>query len=158
MLPEELARLPLFAGLAPAHLALLAPLFRPVHFAAGAKAFAEGDAASFVYVLVSGDVTIQFRPSDGGCLDIARIRQGGVFGWSAALGRPVYTSSAVCGTPVETLAAQAAELRRVMLADAELGAVLLERMADVVVSRLEGLRAQLTTLLHAEDNHDSRWR
>lgn len=158
MLVEELTRLPLFAGLPPGHLAVVAPLFHSVSFPAGSKAFAEGDPAASVYVLVGGQVTIQFHPSDGGCLDIARIQPGGVFGWSAALGRPVYTSSAVCNTRVDALAARGVDLRNVMLADAELGAALLERMADVVVSRLEGLRAQLTTLLRGEDIHESRWR
>ncbi len=143
MLVEELTRLSLFQGLKPEHLQRLAPLFHHAAFPAGAHVFAQGDEASDIYVLESGEVRIEFYPSDGGCLNIATIVPGGFFGWSAALGRPRYTSSAVCTAGAAVLVAEGEQLRAVMRADAELGAVLLERMAQVVASRLDGLRSLL---------------
>ncbi len=150
MLIEELAGLSLFEGLGRKQLETLAPLFWREAFSAGENVFAQGSEARNIYILESGKVVIRFRPDDGGSLDIETIRPGGVFGWSAALGRPAYTSSAICLTPVRAMATRGSDLRRVMRTDKELGLVLLERMAQVVAHRLEGFRVQLAKLFNVE--------
>jgi CRP-like cAMP-binding protein len=49
-----------------------------------------------LYVLMDGQVAIRFKPHDGDWLTVTDVQAGGVFGWSAALGRRRYTSSAIC--------------------------------------------------------------
>jgi SulP family sulfate permease len=143
---EELTGVSLFEGLRPEQLATLAPLFRRVSLPAGYTVFAEGDVASELYVLESGEVAIRLTPYDGGSLHIATIRPGGALGWSAALGQLRYTASAVCRTEAQVLAIRGSDLLRVMHTDPELGSLLFERMAQIVVSRFDGLRAQLMRL------------
>jgi CRP/FNR family transcriptional regulator len=143
----ELATLPLFAGLAVSQVEGLAGHFQTISFPTGAEIFAAGDRAVQLYVLRSGEVVIQYRPYDGGSLDIATIQPGGAFGWSAALKRAYYTSSAVCRTEVEVLTIHAQELHQIMADDPELAEVLLERTALIAGSRLDGLGRQVIKLL-----------
>jgi CRP-like cAMP-binding protein len=147
MQAEDLAALPLFAGLAPAHLERLVPLFEVKAYPPGAEIFAAGDRAGRLYILRAGQVIIRYRPYDGGSLDIATIQPGGAFGWSAALKRAYYTSSALCQTHVELLTIKAQALHQIMSDDPELAGVLLERAAQMAGSRLDSLGEQVIRLL-----------
>ena len=148
---DELASFSLFDGLSHKQLDLLAPMFWRASLPGGQQVFSQGDPANDIYVLESGEVVLRFFPYDGGSLDIETIRPGGVFGWSAALGRPVYTSAAICVADVRVIATRGSDLRRLMRKDKSLGVLLLDRMSQVVAHRFESFRAQLTRLLHTED-------
>ena len=144
---DEPTRTPLIDGLEPSQLATLESLLHRETFRAGDVLFRQGDLASKLYVLESGEVVIRCRPEDGGSLDIATISPGGIFGWSAALGRARYTSSAVCKTDGRALAMRGEALRRIMSDDPRLGERVLEKLLAVVAGRFEGLRTQLKSLL-----------
>jgi CRP/FNR family transcriptional regulator, cyclic AMP receptor protein len=144
---DELARLPIFAGLSPEQLTRLAGHFNVVGYQAGTQIFAAGDRADQLYVLRSGEVVIRYRPYDGGSLDVALIQPGGAFGWSAALRRAYYTSSALSRTEVEVLTISANALHQVMSDDLELAGVLLERTALIAGSRLDSLGRQVIKLM-----------
>ncbi|HLF26274.1 MAG TPA: cyclic nucleotide-binding domain-containing protein [Anaerolineae bacterium] len=156
MLTQELARLPLFKGFQVRHLEQLAPLFHRVHFRAGTKVFNEGDRASELYLVEAGEVAIRLRPHDGGVLELSTAQPGSIFGWSAALNRLRYTSSAVCLTDVQALAIGGDDLREAMRADPELQALLFERLAQTVASRFESIRTQLVKLFHQRFNEGIR--
>ncbi|MFQ5408768.1 MAG: cyclic nucleotide-binding domain-containing protein [Anaerolineales bacterium] len=145
----ELANSPLFEGLTPEQLHALAALFHRVTIGGNEIIFAQGEPATALYVLLSGRVVIQFYPEDGECLDVATIVAGGVFGWSAALARPYYTSSAIGLEDGQAAVIRSMDIRRVITTEPELGSCLLDRMAAVVASRYEGLRDQVRRLLHA---------
>ncbi len=151
MRSEELASFSLFAGLSQKQLDLLAPMFWRANFSEGERVFSQGDPANHIYVLESGEVALRFFPYDGGSLDIESIRPGGVFGWSAALGREVYTSAAICVTDVTLIATPGNDLRRLMREHKALGVLLLDRMSQVVAHRLNSFRSQLSRLLRVED-------
>jgi len=140
---QELIHSALFEGLGSDQVEALAPLFERMDFRAGDKVFSAGDQVHHLYLLESGEVVIQFYPHDGGSLDIATIGPGGVFGWSAALGRGSYTSTALCLADSSTLAVRGEALRKVMVTDPVLGGIILERLAQVVANRFEGIRSQL---------------
>ena len=150
----ELSGFSIFAGLPPQQLALLVPIFWRQQYPAGEHVFQQGDQALNIFIVESGEVVLRFRPYDGGSMDIETIWPGGVFGWSAALGRPQYTSGALCKTPTTLLATHGSDLRRVMRRDRELGALLLDSMAQLVAHRLDSFRSQLLTLLHSESDPD----
>lgn len=152
MLTEEIAHFPLFKDLTQEQLKKIAPVFWRITLAAGETIFSQGDEARSVYVIESGEVVLRFFPEDGGSVDIETITKDGVFGWSAALGRPHYTSSAICLAPIKAIATNGNDLRRVMRSDKELSAVLIERMAQVVAHRLQSFRTQIHALLEKEEN------
>jgi CRP-like cAMP-binding protein len=150
----ELADFSIFADLKPEQRTALAPIFWRQSLEAGGVVFQQGDQAINVYIVEAGEVVLRFQPYDGGSMDIETIGPGGVFGWSAALGRPHYTSGAASQSGTRLLVTRGSDLRRVMRRDKELGAVLLDSMAQLVAHRLESFRAQLMALLHAESDTD----
>jgi CRP-like cAMP-binding protein len=144
---QLLHTLPLFSGLNPQDLDLLANLFRLDNYPVGATIFAQGDRATRLYVLTGGRVEIRFKPHDGETLIVAAIEDGGVFGWSAALRRKEYTSCAVCVEDSQALHTEGNQLRRLIKEHPNTGIVLLDRLAAVIAERLSNTHAQVKTLL-----------
>jgi CRP/FNR family transcriptional regulator len=150
MQPEELAEaFLLFKGLGREQLGYLAPLFSQAAFREGETIFARGAPAETVYVLEDGQVALRFQPEDGESLTIATINRGYVFGWSAVLGRPYYTSSAVCVVKSRALAMDGEELRALIRAQPELS-IILGRMALTVAGRQANAQFQITHLINKE--------
>jgi CRP-like cAMP-binding protein len=147
--PEDLAKVSLFADLRQEQQLVLSPLLARSSWPAGHTVFHAGEPAEAVYIVEDGEVAIRYHPDDGDWLTIATVRRGEVFGWSAALGRSRYTSSAVCQTGVQALVIRGAELRAAIRANPELG-VLLGRMAVTVAGRQPGARAQVAQLIRNE--------
>jgi CRP/FNR family cyclic AMP-dependent transcriptional regulator len=137
----------LFTGFSDTQLSALAELSEGEQLQSGQIIFAQDDPAERLYVLLSGRVAIRFKPHDGETLTVTEIRQGGVFGWSAALGRRSYTSSAVCLEAGEALGLRGADLRRLCETQPETVVVILERLAEVIAQRLQATHAQVLALL-----------
>jgi CRP/FNR family transcriptional regulator, cyclic AMP receptor protein len=137
----------LFSGFSDTQLDSLAKLFEGEHLQAGETIFAQDDPADRLYVLLSGRVAIRFKPHDGEVLTVTEIAPGGVFGWSAALGRRSYTSSAVCLEAGEALGLRGADLRRLCETQPDTGVVILERLAEVIAQRLRSTHEQVVELL-----------
>jgi CRP-like cAMP-binding protein len=144
---ELLHDLPLLKGLAPEDLDLLAGLFRLDSYPAGSTIFDQGDRAARLFVLLNGEVEIRFKPHDGEPLVVTTIESGGVFGWSAALGRKTYTSCAVCIEECRALHVQGRLLRQLIEKHPQTGIVILDRLAAVIAERLRNTHAQVKALL-----------
>jgi CRP-like cAMP-binding protein len=99
--------------------------------------FAQGNQAEYLYVVIEGEVSIQFKPDDGPELEVSRIKKGGVFGWSAAFGSGFYTSAAVCTQSAKLLRVRGADLKMLRENHPETGILILERLAAVVARRME---------------------
>jgi CRP-like cAMP-binding protein len=150
MQPEELAEeFLLFKGLGREQLGYLAPLFSQAAFREGKTIFARGAPAEMVYVLEDGQVALRFQPEDGEALTVATINRGYVFGWSAMLGRPYYTSSAICLAPSGAIAVRGERLRALIRAQPELS-IILGRMALTVADRQANAQFQITHLINKE--------
>jgi CRP-like cAMP-binding protein len=144
---ETLNALPLFQGVASEDLNLLADLVRRETFAEEAVIFEQGARAGKLYILVSGKVEIRFKPEDGEVLTVALIERGGVFGWSAALGRDKYTSCAVTIDESSVLGIEGDHLRQLCEDHPETGVVILERLAGVIAERLRNTHQHVISLL-----------
>jgi CRP-like cAMP-binding protein len=116
---------------------LLIPLITLCHFAAGETLFKQGDRAMHLYILESGIVNILFKPSDGPEILVAHLTSGGVFGWSATLGRDSYTSAAHAEMDCEAYCFDGAELRKLCEEYPDTGVVILDRLALAISKRLE---------------------
>jgi CRP-like cAMP-binding protein len=98
--------------------------------------------------MISGRVAIRFKPEDGETITVTEIEKGGVFGWSAALGRRRYTSCAVCLADTETLNIRGDDLRKLCETHPETGVIVLERLAEVIAERLRNTHSHVVELLH----------
>jgi CRP-like cAMP-binding protein len=147
MSPEAIEDLPLFQGLAPDDIEPLIGLFRREAFEKGAVIFAQGDPADRLYVLVAGEVAIRFKPPDGDELTVAVIKPGGVFGWSAVLGRSAFTSCALCTEQAQAISVEGDELRLLCETHPRTGVIILERLAGVIAQRLRNTHKHVIQLL-----------
>ena len=144
---EKYTHLSFFAGLSVAEIQLLAPLFAPQTWVAGTPVFKQGDYAEYLYLVVSGEITIHYKPDDGPAMTLTRVQSGGVFGWSAAMNNPAYTSGAVCSLNSEILRIRGTDLRALFEKYPKLGKVILDRLASVIAERKKSQQGQVTSML-----------
>ncbi len=139
--------LPLFEGLTPEQCALLQEIFMPCAYEAGTLLFAQGDPAEHLYIVLQGEVVVNFKPDDGPPITVARVHRNGVVGWSAALGSRTYTSAALCAEDSRLLCVRGADLRRLCELHTDTSVVFLDRLATVIAERLRNTHEQVVALL-----------
>ena len=127
--------------------AAIAPLFSAVSVPADALIFSEGDPAVHLYVVMQGEVHIRYKPYDGPPITISRIGPASVFGWSAVVNRPVYTSSACAAQASELIRIKGADLRQLCQDRPATGILILDRLAEQVSSRWTNAREQVREML-----------
>jgi CRP-like cAMP-binding protein len=145
--PSQFENLPFFSGLTPNDRRRILSRFRVEDHDVEEFIFHQGQRADRLYLLASGSIEIRFKPDDGEPLTVSTIKPGGVFGWSAALGRRSYTSGAVCTEPGRSLSIRGHDLRRICEESPATGVILLERLAEVIAQRLTGTHSQVMELL-----------
>lgn len=147
MLRQEFARLPIFAGLDSEQISQLAPFLSEWKIEKGVVIFEQGQAAKYLYILLTGEVAVRYKPYDGPLLTVARIEPGGVFGWSAALGREEYTSGAVALKDSLSYRLRGGSLPEICTRHPETGRIWLERLASVIAERLRSTHTQVLDIL-----------
>jgi CRP-like cAMP-binding protein len=152
---EKYTHLAFFSGFSTAEIQLLVPLFAPQTWVAGTVVFEQGDCADYLYLLVSGELTIRYKPDDGPIMNLTRIQPGGIFGWSAAMGNPTYTSGAVCTLDSEVLRIRGSDLRMLCGKHPELGKVILDRLSAIIAERQRGQQSRVNTMLTNGMRHQS---
>ena len=145
---DVIASLPIFqSGLRVDEIELLATRFYEEAVLAGSVLFPQGARADKLYVVLSGRLAIRFKPYDGEILTVSEITVGGVLGWSAALGRRTYTSSAVALEDSRLLSIRGQVLRRLCETHPKTGVVILERLAEVIAERLRSTHEHVVEML-----------
>jgi CRP/FNR family transcriptional regulator, cyclic AMP receptor protein len=144
---ERYTNLAFFSNLSPAETQLLAPIITTKTWVAGTVVFEQGDGAEFLYLVVSGEVTIRYKPDDGPVMNLTRITRGGVCGWSAAMGNPTYTSGALCTLDSEVLCIRGSDLRLLCEKHPQLGKVILDRLSAIIAQRQQGQQEQVNSML-----------
>lgn len=114
---------------------------------AGKVIFEQGDPAKYLYLLISGDVEILFKPYDGPPLTLTRLHTGDIFGWSAVIGSPNYTSSIVSETAIEAIRIQGHHLWALAGEHPEIGKTIINRLAQIVSPRWENAHLHIQSLL-----------
>lgn len=147
MLKQDYIHLSIFKGLEPGELHLVDPLLELCVFEKDVKIFDQGQMATFLFILLRGEVQVRFKPYDGPELTVARILPGGVFGWSAAMGHSSYTSGAVATQNCEVVRIRGDRLHQLCKDHPEIGVVILERLAGVIAERLRSTYNQILTIL-----------
>jgi len=144
---ESFNQLPFFQGLNPTQLELLHPIFVETDCHAGTVLFDQSEPAVHLYLVVSGEVSIRFKPEDGEEITVTRVRAGGVVGWSALIGRRFYTSAAICTQYSELLRARGTDLQTLCEQHPETGLTLLDRFAAIIGERLSSTPPEVRAIL-----------
>ena len=142
--------LSIFDGLAQSDLDILGPFFNPQTWVAGTVLFHQGDQADFLYVVVKGEIVLRYKPDDGPQMILAHIQPGGIFGWSAAMNNPVYTSGAACVLDSELLQIRGGDLRAICKDHPALGKIVLDRLAHILAERKQIQHGSISNMLANE--------
>lgn len=143
-----LARFALLEGFPQDQVEILNPIMVDVRFNADQMIFEQGQPADYLYFVINGSVSIRFKPEDGPVLSVADVGEGGVFGWSSALGSACYTSSAICTEEGLFVKIAGEDLKTLCQEHPETGILILNRLAGVIAQRLRGTHEQVVALLH----------
>jgi CRP-like cAMP-binding protein len=141
---------PIFNGFTLEELDLLRPLFIPCEYHPGTVLFEQGDPAEFFYIVTSGEIAIQYKPEDGKPILIARIKPGGIVGWSAVIGRSHYTSAAFCTSFARLLRIGGSELQVLGESHQATCDKFVDRLAEAVAERAQGSNPSFLELLGFE--------
>lgn len=147
MLKQEYTHLSIFEGLHQGEITLIDPLLEECILHQGETIFEQGQYAIYLYILLKGEVQVSFKPYDGPDLVVARIPPGGVFGWSAVLGRSIYTSQAVALFESIAVRIRGDQLHQFCENNPKIGEVVLERLASVIAERLRSTHTQILSIL-----------
>ncbi len=142
-LDDLLAESPVFAGLRPAHLALIAGCGRNRVYEAGDVLFREGDPAETFYLLRRGRVMLSTHVPARGDIAIETIEPGDVLGWSWLHAPHRWHFDAVASEDCGAVVFDGVCLRGKCDDDHELGYALLNRFAQVMIDRLQHTRLRL---------------
>lgn len=132
---EDLAPLEFFKGLASTDVELLGRFFESSTYVAGTVIFDQGDLAEHMYIVRDGEISIRYKPDDGPIMTVTRVQPGGVFGWSAAVGNPNYTSAAICSMDSVVLSIRGQDIVDLCSRNHRIGNVLLDRISLVIADR-----------------------
>lgn len=137
---------PLFAGLPGDTAALVAGCARNRAFRPGQLLLAEGESADTLYLVRRGHVAIEVYAPGRGAIVVETVSPGGVVGWSWMFPPYLCHFDARAIDSVGAIAIDGACLRAKAEADHEFGHLLMERMAEVLLDRLNTTRFRLLDL------------
>jgi CRP/FNR family cyclic AMP-dependent transcriptional regulator len=134
---------PLFQGLTPEQLELIAGCGSNVHFSEGELLFRDGEEADTFYVLRHGGVALETFVPARGAVTIETIDAGEVVGWSWLFQPYRWHFDARALSLVRATSFDGACLRGKIEKDHELGFALMSRFAQVMIERLQSTRLRL---------------
>jgi CRP-like cAMP-binding protein len=142
-LDELIAHAPVFAGLGPDDLTLIAGCAQNVGFDDGELLFREGEPADTFYVVRRGRVSLELHTPERGGLVIDTVEAGEVVGWSWLFEPYTWHFDARAAGPLRAIAFDGACLRGKCDDDKALGYELMKRFAQVMIDRLQHARVRL---------------
>lgn len=155
----EYGQLSIFQGLTSQQVSQFCGLLEFCRFPKGTTIFQQGQMATNLFILLNGEVMVSYKPYDGPPLIVARVQPGGVFGWSAALGREAYTSGATAEMDVYAYRVSGTALHHFCKKNPQIAVVLLDRLASVIAERLRNTHDEVLGMLtRGMDLTDDYWR
>jgi CRP/FNR family cyclic AMP-dependent transcriptional regulator len=147
---EPLPFIPLFQDLDPTQIDLLKSLFEQYDCPPDTTIFEQDTPAIYLYLIIKGEVIIRYKPYDGPQITLTHLHEGDVFGWSAVVGSPRYTSSIISETQIEAIRIQGSRLLKLFTDAPETGKIVMDRLARVVSPRWKNAQAQVQVLLNSD--------
>jgi CRP-like cAMP-binding protein len=147
---ELLRRVPLFAGVAPSKLKLLAFTSDRVSYRAGDLLFKQGDPGDAAYVLLSGSADILVGNGNDQ-IKVATLESNSIVGEIAILCDVARTATVKAAAPLETLRIKKDQFIRLLAEFPEMAVEIMRVLADRLsrtTAELSEARSQLRRLSH----------
>jgi CRP/FNR family transcriptional regulator, cyclic AMP receptor protein len=134
---------PALEGLEPAYLELIAGCATNVHFDAGTYVFREGERSDLFYAIRHGSVALEVHVPAREPVIIETLHEGDLLGWSWLFPPYRWQFDARALEPLSAISFDGACLRGKAEADHQLGYELMQRIAQVIIERLQATRLRL---------------
>lgn len=139
---------PFFAGMAAAHLDLIAGCSREVALSDGQLIHREGEPANHFYLVIAGRVVVETSNPPLGSLGLLSVKPGEIFGFHWLFEPYRWSFDYRAGPGTRALQVDGRCLRGECEHDHELGYQLMSRFARVLGRVLDGTRQQLLEAIH----------
>ena len=153
--PETLKHLQFLQDFSDDHLLQLAEMAQLKEFPADEVVFREGQLSASVYLVVQGNVALEFRVPTHGRMQFQTVSAGELLGWTAVLGPGPMTATALVQTPSTLLVLNAAQIRAWCASDPSFGSAFMQHLARALATRLSATRLLLMDL-YREDQLPAR--
>ncbi len=140
---EVLRRYPNFTGLSADGLNKIATISRIRNFVEGQELFREGNTATHLMFLVSGEVHVVYQIGDGREVVVDTLVAGDPLAWSALLEPHRLTASGIAYKAGSLIEIDAEALRRMCKENTDFGYVMMKEVAKTLRSRLSAMRVQV---------------
>ena len=110
---------------------------------AGSRVITEGTNAAALYMLKEGKVAIRMTSRSGHEVVIDELGPGDVFGWSAVLDHQIFKAAVWALEDCTIIVMDGEKLKKLFEANNHIGYRAVRVVADIIASRLEGLRSRL---------------
>lgn len=144
--PELLRRYRGFAGIGQETLKRVAMLAEEKLFPAGTTVFGEWDRADWFYLILGGEVHVQYRGPQGEARTVDTLDEGDILVWSALVEPYRTTGVGTAARETRVLAFPAASLRQLCQDDPRLGYNLMADVVRLLSARLDSIRVQIAAL------------
>lgn len=134
---------PFFKGLNPHQLQLLTAQALEMQFETGQELLHEGSPANRFFLILEGQVVLEMEVEERGVFPIQTLGPGDDLGWSWLFPPYLLNASARAVTPTRTIFFYATPLREQCEQDHDLGFQLMQRVAEVLIQRLESTQKRL---------------
>jgi CRP/FNR family transcriptional regulator len=146
MKTADLAKFPIFSGLTPQEIGKIAAISEEVSFPDGEAIFREGDRSAFLYLILSGRISLRMSLPNQKSLAIGTLEPGEELGWSAVRRSKPYTATAVAIGTVEVVRIAAEGLAKVFESDPRIGYYTCRGLLGIVAERLEEARLRIANM------------
>jgi CRP-like cAMP-binding protein len=140
---DTLRHLHLLDGIDDVHLQQLATIARSINFPAETVIFREGQAATDIYLVVTGNVALDICAAGVGCRRILTVGEGELLGWSPLLAQDRLTATARALTDTQALVLGGDQILALCDQDPKFGYEFMKRAALAIAQRLSATRLQL---------------
>lgn len=144
---QLIAQQPFFSGLDARHLQTLTGAALEMRFEAGQSLFEEGSFANRFYLIIEGKVVVETELEERGAFPIQTLGPGDDLGWSWLFPPYVLQLGARALGPTRTIFFYGTRLREQCEQDHEFGYALMQRVALVVIQRLQATQQRLRECL-----------
>jgi CRP/FNR family cyclic AMP-dependent transcriptional regulator len=142
ILSQTLEGIQFLCDMAPEHLEKIADIASIHDFDKGDIVFREGDPAENMYLVVSGNVSLEVCAAGAGCKQIMTLGPGELVGWSSHLGQSRYTARARTPQSARLVQINVPQLIETCDRDPGFGYDLMRRTALALAKRLNATRIQ----------------
>ena len=144
--PELLRRYPYFAKVGEESLKKVAMIAEETTARANAALFDEGDKSEKLYIIVDGEMDLQYTLGSGELRTVDTLVAGDLMMWSALVEPYRATATGVAKKDTKLIAINGTKLLGLCEQDHDLGYRMLLSLTQLLATRLEGARVQLATL------------